>query len=120
MASKFASNKRAIGYCDICGWQYKLRELRNLVVKNIDTNIKACPECWNPDQPQLKLGEFPVEDPQAIRNPRPDRSLGEAGDYSSRDIQWGWSPVGGGNDPFNLTPNNLVASGLLGTVTVTT
>ena len=120
MGTRFASDKRAIAYCDVCGFQYKLRTLRDLIVKGKNTNIKACQECWNGDHPQLRLGEFPVDDPQAIRNPRPDRSLGEAGDYSSRDIQWGWSPVGGGNDPFNLTPNNLVASGLLGTVTVTT
>jgi hypothetical protein len=120
MGNRFASDRIAIALCDVCGFQYKLKQLKDLVVKGRNTDIKACPECWNPDQPQLKLGEFPVEDPQAIRNPRPDRSLGEAGDYSSRNIQWGWYPVGGGDDPFNLTPNNLVASGLLGTVTVTT
>ena len=80
--------------------------------------MKACPECWNPDQPQLRLGEFPVDDPQAIRDPRPDRSLGDSGDFSSRAIQWGWDPVGGGRDPFDLTPNDLVANGHIGTVTV--
>jgi len=72
MSSRFASNKIAIAECDVCGFQYKLRELKNLVVKGKDTNLKACHECWNPDHPQLKLGEFPVNDPQAIRDPRPD------------------------------------------------
>ena len=72
MTNRFASAKRAIAECDICGFQYKLKELRNLIRKGQDTNLKACPECWNPDQPQLRLGEFPVDDPQAIRNPRPD------------------------------------------------
>lgn len=120
MASQFASSKKAIAYCDICGWEYKLKELRSLIVKNRDTNVKACPECWNEDQPQLRLGEFPVNDPQALRDPRPDTSLGEAGDYSSRDIQWGWNPVGGGFDPYSLTPNALVLSGNIGQVTVTT
>ncbi len=72
MATRFASGKKALGVCDICGFTYKLRELKNLVVKSRDTNLKACPECWNPDQPQLKLGSFPVDDPQALRNPRPD------------------------------------------------
>mgnify|MGYP003642254069 FL=1 len=115
MSNRFASTKRAIAECDICGFQYKLRELKNLVRKGQDTNLKACP-----DQPQLKLGEFPVNDPQAIRDPRPDRSLGPSGDNSSRGIQWGWNPVGAGSDPFNLTPNNLVATGEVGTVTVTT
>ena len=118
MTNRFASAKRAIAECDICGFQYKLKELRNLIRKGQDTNLKACPECWNPDQPQLRLGEFPLDDPQAIRDPRPDRSLGDSGDFSSRAIQWGWDPVGGGRDPFDLTPNDLVANGKIGTVTV--
>lgn len=120
MGNKFASARIAIAMCDVCGFEYKLKKLKDLVKKGRNTNIKACPECWNPDQPQLKLGEFPVEDPQAIRNPRPDRSLGASGDYSSRGIQWGWNPVGSGNDPFGLTPNTLVGNSLLGIVTVTT
>jgi|TARA_R110001583_G_scaffold20381_6_gene78642 hypothetical protein len=120
MSNRFASNKIAIAECDVCGFQYKLRELRNLVVKGRDTNLKACIECWDPDHPQLKLGEFPVDDPQAIRDPRPDRSLGESGDNSSRDIYWGWNPVGGGANPYNLTPNPLQAVGAVGDVTVTT
>jgi hypothetical protein len=116
MSNRFASSKKAIAECDVCGFRYKLRELKKLVRKGIDTNIKACPECWNPDQPQLKLGETPVDDPQAIRDPRPDF----AGYVQNRDIQWGWNPVGMGLDPFNLTPNDLVGTSQLGTVTVTT
>ena len=118
MGDRFASAKKAIALCDVCGFQYKLKELRNLVVKGRDTDIKACPECWNPSQPQLKLGEYPVNDPQAIRDPRIDTSIGEAGPYSSRDIQWGWNPVGGGLDPFGLSPNSLVGTSYLGQVTV--
>jgi hypothetical protein len=72
MSNRFASGKNALGICDVCGFQYKLGRLKNLVRKGKDTNIKACPECWNPDQPQLHLGEFPVDDPQALRDPRPD------------------------------------------------
>tara|TARA_R110000751_G_scaffold44972_2_gene102469 strand:- start:368 stop:733 length:366 start_codon:yes stop_codon:yes gene_type:complete len=120
MSNRFASTKRAIAECDICGFQYKLRELRDLIEKGTNTHLKACRECWNVDHPQLKLGEFPVDDPQAIRDPRPDQSLGDSGNTSSRDIQWGWNPVGGGNDPYNLTPNNLRAVGSVGQVTVTT
>ena len=120
MSNRFASARKAIAMCDVCGFEYKLKELKNLVTKGRNTNIKACPECWNPDQPQLKLGEFPVDDPQAIRDPRPDTSLGASGSYSSRGIQWGWNPIGGGNDPFGLAPNTLVGNGLIGIVTVTT
>lgn len=115
MSQRFASAQRAIAICDICGFQYKLRELRQLIVKGDKTELKACPECWNPDQPQNMLGEFPVDDPQAVRDPRSDAPELEA----SRDIQWGWEPVGL-NDPFNLLEDDLEAVGSVGQVTVTT
>ena len=72
MSNQFASDRIAISECDICGFRYKLKTLRYLIVKTKTTNIKACNECWSPDQPQLQLGMYPVDDPQAIRNPRPD------------------------------------------------
>ena len=31
--------------CDVYVFEYKLKELKNLVTKGINTNIKACPEC---------------------------------------------------------------------------
>ena len=72
------------------------------------------------------LGTFPVDDPQALRNPRRDTTyitsgLNDEGSLSggSRDIQWGWSPVGGSRsfDTF-LTPNTLALTVLIGTVTI--
>ena len=72
MGNRFASGRIAISECDICGFRYKLKELQELVIKTKNVNILACPECWNPDQPQLQLGMYPVDDPQALRNPRPD------------------------------------------------
>jgi hypothetical protein len=82
---------------------------------------------------------YPVDDPQALRNPRPDSSYRQAGltglqvdigggplgtgDSSggSRIIQWGWAPVGGSRaNDAGLTPNNLVLGISLGTVTVVT
>jgi|TARA_Y100000310_G_scaffold202996_1_gene203242 hypothetical protein len=69
---RFASGRNALAECDICGFRYYLRELRSEVVKGRETNIKACPTCWSPDHPQNKLGELPINDPQAIRDPRPD------------------------------------------------
>jgi len=72
MSRQYASSQRALGICDVCGFQYRLRKLKELVVRGHNSNLLACPECWNPDQPQNKLGQFIVEDPQAIRDPRPD------------------------------------------------
>lgn len=72
MTNRFASGQKAISECDVCGFRYRLRDLQALIIKGKNTNILACTECWNPDHPQLHLGEYPVSDPQAIRNPRPD------------------------------------------------
>lgn len=69
-----------------------------------------------PRSPSVKVREFPVNDPQAIRDPRSD----SAELTESRDTQWGWNPVGVGRDPFGLAPNDLVGTGKVGTVTVVT
>jgi hypothetical protein len=126
MPSQFASGKYAISICDRCGQQFKLKELKKLVVKTQIKNILVCRECWDPDQPQLQLGLYPVNDPQALRNPRPDTSyvvsgLDVDGDPSggSRIFQWGWAPVGGARDG-GLTPNDLIIQVQLGTVAVLT
>ena len=73
MPNRFASGRIAIAECDRCGQQYQLKKLRTEIVKQRKYEILVCPECWDPDQPQLMLGTFPVDDPQALRNPRPDR-----------------------------------------------
>jgi len=116
---KYASGKYAIAECDVCGFRYKLRELRKLVIKTKVVAIKACPTCWVPDQPQLQLGMYPVFDPQAVREPRPDTSYYQLN--GSRVFQWGWSPVGGSQSfDATLTPNSLVALVQIGNVTVAT
>lgn len=123
MPIPFASGKHSIAECDRCGFQYKLSQLKELVIKTKNVNILVCEECWEPDQPQLSIGLYPIEDPQAVRNPRPDTSyyaVGANGAGGSRVIQWGWNPVGGASTQYgDLTPNDLIARGQLGTVTVT-
>jgi hypothetical protein len=135
MPNRFASGKWAIAECDRCGQRYKLKELRRLVIKTKTTNILTCPTCWDPDQPQLQLGMYPVDDPQALRNPRPDNSYWQSGlgglqltlddngtpGEGSRIIQWGWNPVGLTN-PLSLSGliNMLQATGSVGTVSVQT
>ena len=128
MPNRFASGKYAIAECDRCAQRYKLKQLRSLVIKTKNVNILVCPECWEPDQPQLQLGMYPVDDPQALRNPRRDNSYYQSGlnpngnpSDGSRVIQWGWNPVGL-NDPLGLSGlvNVLEAQGTVGTVTVQT
>lgn len=139
---KYASGVHAIAECDRCGFRYKLKELKKLVIKTKNINMLVCQTCWEPDQPQLQLGMYPVYDPQALENPRRDNSYLQAGltglqvfdmnppdpeaelafgvpSGGSRIIQWGWKPVGGPRD-FGLTPNVLVRQAAIGSVTVVT
>jgi hypothetical protein len=141
MPNQFASGKHSIAQCDRCNFRYKLKELKTQTVKTKPYKIKVCPTCWDPDQPQLQLGMYPVDDPQAVREPRPDTSYLQSGNSGlqelltdslteqgfgypeggSRVFQWGWSPVGGarGFDSV-LTPNYLIGMGQTGTVSITT
>jgi len=126
VGNRFAAGKKAIAECDRCGQRFKLKVLKTEIIKLKNYNLLVCPECWDPDHPQLQLGMFPVDDPQALRNPRPDRSYKVSGlladGYSgggSRIFQWGWNPVGGASSfDAALTPNNLNLVVQLGTVTV--
>ena len=128
MSNRFAAGHKAIAMCDRCGQQFKLKRLRTEIIKQRKYELLVCSECFDPDQPQLMLGTFPVDDPQALRNPRRDTTyfvsgLNDDGNLSggSRDIQWGWAPVGGSRlFDAALTPNNLVAVGIVGTVVVVT
>ena len=138
MTTMFASGKFAIAECDRCGFRFKLVQLKKLTIKTKNVSIKVCPECWEPDQPQLQLGMYPVNDPQAVREPRRDNSYYQSGNTGletnpytggatlagngtpsggSRVIQWGWSPVGQKYD-FNETPNTLVGTTAVGQVTI--
>lgn len=140
MPSKYSSGKHSIAECDRCGFRFKLKELRKLTIKTKQVSIKVCQNCWEPDQPQLQLGMYPVNDPQAVREPRPDVSYRQSGytglqifdttgpsldedgypSGGSRIFQWGWAPVGGasGNDA-GLTPNSLTSPAQIGSVTIT-
>jgi hypothetical protein len=140
MPSKYASGKHSIAECDRCGFRFKLKELRKLTIKTKQVSIKVCQSCWEPDQPQLQLGMYPVNDPQAVREPRKDLSYQQSGynglqtsnqsgtdpdengypEGGSRVFQWGWGPVGGASaNDAGLTPNALTSLGTIGIVTIT-
>jgi len=134
MGNRFSSGKNSIAECDRCGFRFKLKVLKKLIIKTKQVSIKVCPSCWEPDQPQLQLGMYPVDDPQAVREPRPDVSYRQAGytglqltlntDFGdpsggSRVFQWGWAPVGGSSaNDAALTPNALTSRGVIGSVTI--
>jgi hypothetical protein len=128
MGNRFSSGKNSIAECDRCGFRFKLQDLRREVVKTKNYELLVCGPCWDPDHPQLQLGMYPVDDPQGVRNPRPDRSYVASGllpsglqGEGSRNTQWGWNPVGGSSffdDP--LTPNYLALNVEIGTVSIST
>lgn len=139
MGNRFASGKHAIAECDRCGQRYKLKELKKQVLKTKTYNLLVCPTCWDPDHPQLQLGMYPVDDPQALRDPRKDLSYYQSGTTGlqltvtpntsvdsdgvpaegSRVFQWGWAPIGGASaNDAGLTPNFLTSKAAIGTVTI--
>ena len=141
MGNRFSSGKNAIAECDRCGFRFKLHELRKEIIKTKNYNLLVCSICWDPDQPQLQLGMYPIDDPQGVRDPRPDLSYYQSGNTGlqialtnstatdaaglpsegSRIYQWGWNPVGGSsNFDEALTLNYLVVNVEVGTVTIAT
>jgi hypothetical protein len=124
VSNKFAAGRIAIAECDRCGQRYKLKQLKELVIRTKKTNMLVCPTCWEPDHPQNLQGMYPVQDPQALKNPRRDNTYLASGlnvnnylSEGSRIFQWGFNPVGGGTGV--LTPNNLISVSQVGTVGVT-
>jgi len=74
--SRWASEKNAIGLCDRCGFRYPLRKLRKEMDNLVRQNLRVCPECWDEDHPQSRLGRKDMTDAQALRDPRPQGSKG--------------------------------------------
>jgi len=105
----YAAGKNAWGISDRSGRRYRLNKM-----KTEWTGAKVGPDEFDPKQPQL----FPPKafpDPQALRDPRPESNLAE-----QRAIQTGWNPVGFNFLPGLSPPDNLVATGSVGTVIVET
>ena len=72
MGNRFSSGKNSISQCDRCNFRFKLHELKTEIIKTKPYQLKVCRQCWDPDHPQLQLGMYPVDDPQGVRDPRPD------------------------------------------------
>ena len=108
--ARFANGKYAFGFCDRTGFRYKLKNLVPQVKAGRMTGLMVGKDVLDKDQPQNFLGRLGnYGDPQALRDARPDRELS-----ISRNIQWGWMPVGFHGDSA-LTPDNLLATGSVGT-----
>jgi len=85
----YASGKYAFGFCDRCSFRFPLGDLQMEISNNTYTGLKVCLECYDDDHPQNWLGKVIVDDPQSLRDPRPD-----TGEADSRRL-YGFNPVGG-------------------------
>lgn len=101
----YAKAKYAFGFCDRTGFRYPLRDLVPEFRNGVKTGFLVGKDVVDPDQPQNFLGRVKINDPQSLRNPRPDTSQTE-----SREL-FGWNPVGN-------SAQYMVGS--VGKVTVTT
>ena len=66
--ARYASNKYAMGISDRSGAAYRLKDMRKEW-----TGMLVGKDEWETKQPQLMVVKIPA-DPQALRNPRPDRT----------------------------------------------
>ena len=125
----YAKAKYAFGFCDKTGFKYPLKDLVPEYNNGVKTGFLVGRDVADPDQPQNFLGRLKINDPQSLRNPRPDTSL-----IQSRAL-YGFDPVG--NDAVfmtasvgrvsvittNATAESLTgvsATGSVGSVTVAT
>lgn len=81
----------ALGQCDRCGFHYRLNQLSQQIRDQRPTGLLVCDACNDVDQPQLQLGRIRVDDPQSLRNPRPDINRPASTGY------FGWAPIGNPN-----------------------
>ena len=110
----YASGKYAFGYCDRTGFRYPKKDLVPQIVNQKPTGLLVGKDVVDEDQPQLQLGKVRVDDPEALRTPRPDQSMEESSQF------FAWNPVGGGITALGSRTVGLDMTGKVGTVTVVT
>ena len=110
----FASGKKSIAYCDRCSFEYPYNDLKFEIYNQKRTGFRVCDQCLDEDQPQLQLGKYSTDDPQALRDPRPDRGLAASRRFSAFD------PIGGGITELGSSTLGLDMFGKVGKLTVTT
>ena len=110
----YANGKYAFGYCDRTGFRYKLKDMVEQYEGGRPTGLRVGRDVVDKDQPQLQLGRFNTNDPEALRNARPDSTLAE-----SRRV-YAWDPIGGGNSALGSRTVGLTMHGQVGKLKVST
>jgi|TARA_R110000824_G_scaffold248538_1_gene437585 hypothetical protein len=110
----YAAGKRAFGFCDRTGFRYPLKDLVPQIENGRPNGLLVGRDVVDQDQPQLQLGRLKLDDPQALRDPRPDQ-----GEAESRKL-YAFDPVGGGNSALGSRTVGLDITAVAGKVTVST
>jgi|TARA_A100000172_G_scaffold15555_3_gene8165 hypothetical protein len=110
----YARAKKALGECDRCGFTYKLNELRYEVQDKTRNGLRVCKHCFDPDHPQLRVGDVDTSDVQSLFDARVDKGEKDSTSYFSFD------PIGGGLDIFGSSTMGLKMTGDVGKLTVST
>lgn len=71
----YARGKYAFGFCDKTGFRYPLADLVPEFKNGAKTGFLVGRDVVDPDQPQNFLGRVKINDPQSLRDPRPDAAL---------------------------------------------
>jgi hypothetical protein len=100
--TQFASGRHSESICDRCGLTVKYTALKRQFIDRADSGLLVCSECLDIDHEQYDVGRYPIFDPQALRNPRPDNNRLQGVSL------FGWNPLLGQQ-----------ANAILGSVTVT-
>lgn len=84
----YAKGTRAWGICDRTGMRYKLGDLVDEIRNGQKTGLRIGRDVVDPDHPQNFLGRVRINDPQSLRDPRPEQDRGVSRGF------FGWRPVG--------------------------
>lgn len=85
MSSAFASGKNSNAICDRCGFRVEYTRMKALTSDGRPNGLRVCRECWEAEHPQEELGKRPINDPQALRNARPDTGKDASRELSDMD-----------------------------------
>jgi NAD-dependent SIR2 family protein deacetylase len=117
----YAKGTHALAVCDRCGWSYPY-----LSMKVEWNNLKVCPECYEPRQPQDTPARI-TADPETLYQARPEVSLPQSQlgvvkteNPSSTVIEAnGTNSMTFTDDPIGTYFTGLEGTSELGTITVT-
>jgi hypothetical protein len=82
----YARGKYAFGFCDRTGFRYPLDQLVYEYKNGVKTGLRVGKDVADQDHPQNFLGRVKVFDPQALRDPRPDKFIDNAATISVNGI----------------------------------